>query len=273
MVSKEELKKLTVKALRLRIKKHNIQGYTSMKKADLITNIMLKENPPAFTSRAPPPSFESLGIKKVKKTVDISDAKKDNVLVKKADFEMHSDLSQINPARMLKMREVLGKSKFDSNLKSRLIKLKKRRKKYDKYRLRALGNGWFTGREWTRLIKDVDEVDKVYRKNLKLKDIQKKGKSLKGIRIPSAEKAKLDTLWKSFRAISKDEDEDDKASVNRVDKAFTKACDHLSIARSTVSHHMKELENAGLISMTRNGQSFICKINMDAIKAIQQFLR
>jgi len=57
-----------------------------------------------------------------------------------------------------------------------------------------------------------------------------------------------------------------------LDKAFTKACDHLSIARSTISHHMKELENAGLISMTRNGQSFTCEINMDAIKAVRQFL-
>jgi ArsR family transcriptional regulator len=36
---------------------------------------------------------------------------------------------------------------------------------------------------------------------------------------------------------------------------------------------MKELENAGLISTTRKGQSFTCEINMDAIKAIQQFLR
>lgn len=58
-----------------------------------------------------------------------------------------------------------------------------------------------------------------------------------------------------------------------LDKAFTKACDHLSVARSTVSHHMKELENAGLISLTRKGQSFTCAINMDAVKAIKQFLK
>ena len=60
--------------------------------------------------------------------------------------------------------------------------------------------------------------------------------------------------------------------VEGVDKAFTKACEHLSVARSTVSHHMKELENAGLISMTRNGQSFTCEVNMDAVNAIQHFL-
>jgi ArsR family transcriptional regulator len=65
----------------------------------------------------------------------------------------------------------------------------------------------------------------------------------------------------------------DSTCVKGVDKAFSKACNHLSIARSTVSHHMKELENAGLISTTRKGQSFTCEINMDAVKAIQQFLR
>ena len=64
----------------------------------------------------------------------------------------------------------------------------------------------------------------------------------------------------------------DSTCVKGVDKAFTKACDHLSVARSTVSHHMKELENAGLISMTRKGQSFTCEINMDAVKAVRQFL-
>lgn len=64
----------------------------------------------------------------------------------------------------------------------------------------------------------------------------------------------------------------DSTCVRGVDKAFTKACDHLSVARSTVSYHMKELENAGLISMTRKGQSFTCEINMDAVKAVEKFL-
>lgn len=61
--------------------------------------------------------------------------------------------------------------------------------------------------------------------------------------------------------------------VKGVDKAFTMACDHLNLARSTVSHHMKELKNAGLISMERKGQYFTCEINMEAVKAIQRFLR
>jgi ArsR family transcriptional regulator len=57
-----------------------------------------------------------------------------------------------------------------------------------------------------------------------------------------------------------------------MEKCFTKTCCCLSLSRSTISHHFKELENAGLITCTRNGQSFICKVNMDAVKAVRSFL-
>ncbi len=57
-----------------------------------------------------------------------------------------------------------------------------------------------------------------------------------------------------------------------IDKAFTKACCCMDLSKSTVSHHLKELQNAGLISITRNGQASCCKINADAIKAIKEFL-
>ena len=57
-----------------------------------------------------------------------------------------------------------------------------------------------------------------------------------------------------------------------VEKAFTKACGCLNIARSTISHHLKELENAGLISCTRSGQMFCVKINKEAVDAVKSFL-
>ncbi len=68
-------------------------------------------------------------------------------------------------------------------------------------------------------------------------------------------------------------EEEGAGCVEGVDKAFTMACNHLNIARSTVSHHMNALENAGLISTARKGQYFTCEINRDAVKAIQDFLR
>lgn len=58
-----------------------------------------------------------------------------------------------------------------------------------------------------------------------------------------------------------------------VEKCFTKACCSLVLSRSTISHHFKELQNAGLITVTRSGQSFICKINNDAVEAIRGFLK
>ena len=58
-----------------------------------------------------------------------------------------------------------------------------------------------------------------------------------------------------------------------IDKCFTKACCSMELSRSTISHHFKELQNAGLITYTRNGQCFNCKVNMEAMQAIRDFLK
>ena len=47
----------------------------------------------------------------------------------------------------------------------------------------------------------------------------------------------------------------------------------LQIAPSTVSHHIKELHRAGLISMERCGQSIRCWVDKDTLKDLQNFLR
>ncbi|KPK01905.1 MAG: hypothetical protein AMK71_04040 [Nitrospira bacterium SG8_35_4] len=58
-----------------------------------------------------------------------------------------------------------------------------------------------------------------------------------------------------------------------LEKAFTKICDCMSLSRSTVSHHFKELQNAGLITCEREGQTFRCKINEETVNSIKEFLR
>ena len=58
-----------------------------------------------------------------------------------------------------------------------------------------------------------------------------------------------------------------------VEKAFTKICDCMSLSRSTISHHFKELQNAGLITCEREGQNYRCTINEEVVDSIKDFLK
>ncbi len=57
-----------------------------------------------------------------------------------------------------------------------------------------------------------------------------------------------------------------------LEKAFTKICDCMDLSRSTISHHFKELQNAGLITCEREGQLYRCRVNRDVIDSIKKFL-
>ncbi len=57
-----------------------------------------------------------------------------------------------------------------------------------------------------------------------------------------------------------------------VEKAFTKACKCMQLSGSTVSHHIKELGNAGLISRDRDGQCGKVTVNRSALQLIARFL-
>jgi ArsR family transcriptional regulator, arsenate/arsenite/antimonite-responsive transcriptional repressor len=56
-----------------------------------------------------------------------------------------------------------------------------------------------------------------------------------------------------------------------VERCFTRTCCSIALSPSTVSHHFKELQNAGLITTSRNGQTFLCTVNADALAAIAEF--
>lgn len=57
-----------------------------------------------------------------------------------------------------------------------------------------------------------------------------------------------------------------------VQKTFTRACECMDLSRSTVSHHLKELQNAGLITCERKGQALVCSINSELVHKVKHFL-
>lgn len=76
-----------------------------------------------------------------------------------------------------------------------------------------------------------------------------------------------------YEWFEKDNDDGkDDSLCDGIERCFTKACCNMDLSKSTISHHFKELQNAGLITYTRNGQCFVCKINKEAVEAIRDFL-
>jgi len=58
-----------------------------------------------------------------------------------------------------------------------------------------------------------------------------------------------------------------------MEKAFTKMCECINLSRSTISHHFKELQNAGLITCERDGQMYRCRVNEDTVNFLKDFLK
>lgn len=58
-----------------------------------------------------------------------------------------------------------------------------------------------------------------------------------------------------------------------LDKAFTKICECMDLSKSTISHHFKELQNAGLIACEREGQTFRCRVNEEVVDSIKEFFQ
>ena len=76
---------------------------------------------------------------------------------------------------------------------------------------------------------------------------------------------------KVYLMIANAEKEEDECCQG-VLRAFSRACELLSVSRSTVSHHIKELEASGLLSCERQGQSICCQVNEKALTEMREFI-
>lgn len=60
------------------------------------------------------------------------------------------------------------------------------------------------------------------------------------------------------------------AGIERTVSEIAKTFD---LALSTVSHHLKELRNAGLVTCERHGQRVHCSVNWEVLRGLQSFLK
>ena len=80
-------------------------------------------------------------------------------------------------------------------------------------------------------------------------------------------------IYAAFQEAERAEKAPGKCFCAGIEKAFTHACKHSALARSTISHHFKELQNAGLIHCERKGQAMLCKVNEKIVDHIRNFLK
>ncbi len=59
----------------------------------------------------------------------------------------------------------------------------------------------------------------------------------------------------------------------QIGQSVSQIAEEFDLALSTVSHHLKELKNAGLIRCEKRGQWVYCSPDEEALERIERFLR
>jgi ArsR family transcriptional regulator len=62
-------------------------------------------------------------------------------------------------------------------------------------------------------------------------------------------------------------------SEHGIDRTVTEIAKDFDLALSTVSHHLKELRNAGLILCEKHGKQVYCRVNSALLKDLEGFMR
>jgi ArsR family transcriptional regulator len=62
-------------------------------------------------------------------------------------------------------------------------------------------------------------------------------------------------------------------SEESAQRTVTEIADQFDLALSTVSHHLKELRNVGLIVCDKQGKKVYCRINTELLARMASFMR
>jgi len=57
-----------------------------------------------------------------------------------------------------------------------------------------------------------------------------------------------------------------------IERTVSEIAKRFDLALSTVSHHLKELRNAGLVTSEKHGQRVHCSVNWEVLEGLQSFL-
>lgn len=68
---------------------------------------------------------------------------------------------------------------------------------------------------------------------------------------------------------------DDGCDTNEsgIERTVSEIAKTFDLALSTVSHHLKELRNAGLVTCEKHGQRVHCSVNWEVLTSLQRFLQ
>lgn len=62
------------------------------------------------------------------------------------------------------------------------------------------------------------------------------------------------------------------SSQEEIDRSVSRIAEEFDLSLSTVSHHLKELKNAGLIRCERRGQRIYCTTEGDPLEKVAEFV-
>ena len=93
-------------------------------------------------------------------------------------------------------------------------------------------------------------------------------------------KTEIKQVAKIFKALSNENRlqlfleilEKENLSINKHDCFISELANHLKIGAPTISHHVKELENAGLINTDKKGKLMTASINKEVINILIKIL-